>query len=75
MKAGKQRLRKEVGKMDVGAIASASVDMHINQTMNQVSISMLKKTMDMAELENEALIESLNQANPASFGQLLDTYA
>lgn len=61
--------------MDVGAIASASVDMHINQTMNQVSISMLKKTMDMAELENEALIESLNQANPASFGQLLDTYA
>lgn len=68
-------LRKEVFGMDVSSIGAASVEMHLAQTINQVSITMLKKAMDMTENQSAALIETLNAANPVSFGHALDTYA
>lgn len=61
--------------MDMASIGAASVEMHLAQTMNQVSVAMLRKTMDMAESQNAALIADLNAANPVSFGHALDTYA
>lgn len=61
--------------MDLAAVGAMSIDMHMAQTMNQVALSTTKKAMDMAEVEGNALIEMMNQANPVSFGHTLDTYA
>ena len=62
--------------MDLSVIASASPSLHMGDALQSVAVSMLKKTMESVEVSSAQMIQSLQQAVPASVsGHLLDTYA
>lgn len=62
--------------MDLSVIASASTSLHMGDVLQSVAVSMLKKTMESVEVSSAQMIQSLQQAVPASVsGHLLDTYA
>ena len=62
--------------MDLSVIASASTSLHMGDALQSVAVSMLKKTMESVEVSSAQMIQSLQQAVPASVsGQLLDTSA
>jgi len=56
--------------MDISAIASASINMHLAQTQQAVGVSMLKKTMDMQQASSDTLIQSMSTATSSSGHQL-----
>ena len=58
--------------MDIGAIASASIDMHLAQAQQGAQIAVLKKAMNMEASQAAQLIEQM--APPPSFGHQLDVY-
>lgn len=62
--------------MDLSVMASVSSSLHMGDTLQSVAVSMLKKTMESVEANSAQLIQSMQQAVPASVsGHLLDTYA
>ncbi len=62
--------------MDLSVIASSSTSLHMGDALQSVAVSMLKKTMESVEVSSAQMIQSLQQAVPASVsGHLLDTYA
>lgn len=62
--------------MDLSVMASASTSLHMGDMLQSVAVSMLKKTMESVEVSNAQLIQSMQQAVPASIsGHQLDTYA
>lgn len=62
--------------MDLSSIGAVSIDMHLAQTQQSVSVAMLKKAMDTTTAQSEQMIDSLRNTIPAPlFGHLLDTYA
>lgn len=61
--------------MDIGAIGTASIGMHLAQAQQSAGIAVMKKAMGFEESQAAALIEDLRQAVPASFGQRLDVLA
>ena len=62
--------------MDLSSIGAASIDMHLAQTQQSVSVAMLKKAMDTTTAQNEQMIDSLrNTVSAPLSGHLLDTYA
>lgn len=54
--------------MDIPAL---SMNMSQNKVMQQAAISITKKTMDVAEVQMQGLIDMMQGANP-SFGHQLD---
>ncbi|MEG2054252.1 MAG: YjfB family protein [Oscillospiraceae bacterium] len=62
--------------MDASAIAAVSMQMSMNKVQNSVSVSMMKKAMDMTEVSGDMLLRGLETANPTSPpGQLLNVLA
>jgi hypothetical protein len=45
--------------LDLSSIGAASIDMHLAQTQQSVSVAMLKKAMDTTTAQNEQMIDSL----------------
>ena len=52
--------------MDLSVIASASTSLHMGDALQSVAVSMLKKTMESVEVSSAQMIQSLQQAVPAS---------
>jgi len=48
------------------SIALASIDMSLSRVQNDVSLSLMKKTMDNAEAQATSLISDMLQAVPPS---------
>lgn len=62
--------------MDVTAIAAASITMHQSQLQQAVSVTMMRKAMDLQESQAAAMIQSLQQPAAAGVpGQRLDLLA
>ena len=62
--------------MDTSAIASAATDMSAARTQDAVSVTVLKKSMDIAAESAAALIGSVSTPYPvANVGQHINTTA
>lgn len=59
--------------MNVASVAAMSIDKATSQLEQQVSITMLKKAMDMQETQSASLVNMMN--NQPSFGHTLDIRA
>lgn len=60
--------------MEVSAIGAASIQMHMGETMQAVSIAMLRKVMQSQQGEAAALLEQLEAAAPQLPERLLDIH-
>ncbi len=58
--------------MDLMSVAATSIENSLAQVQQDVSISLLKKTMDSQESQATQLIQQM--APPPSFGHKLDVY-
>ncbi len=56
-------------------IASLSMALSQANVMQQVSISVTKNAMDVAEVQTQGLIDMMQQASPPSFGHQMDIRA
>lgn len=56
--------------MDLAAVGQASINMHLAQTQQSVSIAVLKMGMELMEVQTGSMVNSIQQA--ASFGHQLD---
>jgi hypothetical protein len=60
--------------LDLSAVSAASIQMHTQETLQAVSISMLRKMMQSQQTEAAALIEQLEAAAPPAPERLLDIH-
>ncbi|MEF9983305.1 MAG: YjfB family protein [Oscillospiraceae bacterium] len=60
-------------------IAAYSIQNNINQVMQSISISMMDKTMEQAEIMMDSLVETMEVSNPpiasGNIGFMLDVRA
>lgn len=56
-------------------IASMATGMAQSNLMQQVSLSVTSKAMDVTEIQMEGLIDMMQTASPPSFGHRLDVTA
>lgn len=59
----------------ISNIASASMTMSTAKVMQEVSLSIAKKTMDAQEQAATQLIEQFQSVNPPHLGQIIDIKA
>lgn len=56
-------------------IAALSMRVSANNVMQQASLSVTKKAMNLAEQQMQGFVDMMNQASPVSFGHQLDIRA